>query len=119
MVSVRTTDLALVVREDDRALRIEELRSYDVVDREVERDDELQQFAFLGRERPLEYVLLEYGTEVGRDRISCEARGLVLNVPVQEIGRDPGNGDRGHEKDPGKRQREPADRVQGQRPLMG
>jgi hypothetical protein len=107
------TELALVVGEDDGALGVEELGPYDVVDREVELDDHLQQIALLGVERPLEHILFEHRTEVGRDRLAGEASGLVLNVAVEEIRGDAGDPDGGDEQNGAQRDREPADRSQG------
>ena len=59
-----TADLGLVVREDDRAVRVEELRGDDVVDREVERDDRLEELALVVGQGPLEHVLFEDGAKV-------------------------------------------------------
>ena len=68
-----TADLSLVVREDDRAVRVEELRGDDVIDREVEGDNRLEELALVIGQGPLEHVLFENGAEVGRDGVGGKA----------------------------------------------
>src|SRR5688500_12151794 len=58
------TDLVPVVRKDDGAAAIEELRRNGVVDREVERHIAPQLLLLVGRESTEEHVVLEDGAEV-------------------------------------------------------